>query len=112
MPAMTIAQISAGLDEGTFSSAEITQTFLDAIKADASGAYISINEEKALEAARRQDELRAPEGGTSPLAGVPMAHKDIFCTKGMTTTAGSHMLENFVAPYDATVVERIDELGQ
>ena len=111
MRAMTISQISAGLTEGTFSSEEVTQTFLDAIKADASGAYISINEDNALEAARSQDELRAAGSETSPLAGVPMAHKDIFCTKGITTTAGSHMLENFVAPYDATVVERIAEQG-
>ena len=111
MRTMTIAEICAGLSEGTFSSQELTQGYLDAIKADTSGAYISVDEESALNSARRQDELRATQASVNALNGVPMAHKDIFCTKGITTTAGSHMLENFVAPYDATVVERIAAQG-
>ena len=111
MRAMTIAELSAGLAKGTFSSVELTQSFLDAIKADTSRAYISVNEDSALDTARRQDELRTQATNTSALSGVPMAHKDIFCTKGITTTAGSRMLENFVAPYDATVVERVAAHG-
>jgi aspartyl-tRNA(Asn)/glutamyl-tRNA(Gln) amidotransferase subunit A len=69
-----------------------------------------VTAERALEHARRADELLARgEGG--PLAGVPIAHKDIFCTDGILTTCSSKMLSNFVAPYDATVVERWREAG-
>ena len=73
-------------------------------------AFISVDEERALAQARRADAaLSAGEAG--PLTGIPIAHKDVFCTRGLRTTCGSRMLENFVSPYDAHIVERFDAAG-
>ena len=66
--------------------------------------------EQALAAAKAADE-RLAAGDDSPLLGLPFAHKDIFCTRGVRTSCGSHMLDNFIAPYDATVVERLANAG-
>jgi aspartyl-tRNA(Asn)/glutamyl-tRNA(Gln) amidotransferase subunit A len=71
---------------------------------------ITLNEERALDAAAKADRARR-EGNSSPLLGIPMLHKDIFCTQNMPTTCASKMLEGFVAPYDATVVERLNGAG-
>jgi aspartyl-tRNA(Asn)/glutamyl-tRNA(Gln) amidotransferase subunit A len=108
----TVAEIGRGLRAGAFSSVEITQHFLRRIdQANASlNAFVTVTPERAMADARRADE-RIAEGGAGPLTGVPLAHKDIFCTSGVLTTAGSRMLSNFVAPYDATVVERLSSAG-
>jgi aspartyl-tRNA(Asn)/glutamyl-tRNA(Gln) amidotransferase subunit A len=108
----TAAEIGRGLRAREYSSLEVTRHFLDRIgRANESlNAFLTVTGERALEDARRADALIARgEGG--PLTGVPLAHKDIFCTAGVPTTCGSRMLSNFVSPYDATVVERLAAAG-
>jgi aspartyl-tRNA(Asn)/glutamyl-tRNA(Gln) amidotransferase subunit A len=108
----TIAELSRLLASGEASSRELTQTSLDRVSAQDSdlNAFISITGEQALAAADVADAARS-QGDVGPLSGVPMAHKDIFCTKGVKTTCASRMLKNFVSPYDATVVQRLNAAG-
>ena len=109
---MTLAEISAGLQQQKFSSQEVTQAFLARINQhnDQLNCYISITEQRALADAKAADEILARgEGG--PLTGVPIGHKDIFCTRDIKTSCGSKMLDNFYSPYDATVVERLSAAG-
>ena len=109
---MTLAEISVGLQQQKFSSKEVTQVFLARIKQhkDQLNCYISVTEQRALADAKAADEILARgEGG--PLTGIPIAHKDIFCTRGIKTSCGSKMLDNFCSPYDATVVERLSAAG-
>ena len=108
----TLAQLAAGLKSKEFSSVELTRLYLDRIEASQPvlNAFISVTREQALEAAQAADrDLASGRGG--PLAGVPIAHKDLFCTDGVRTTCGSRMLENFVSPYDATVVAKLKSAG-
>jgi aspartyl-tRNA(Asn)/glutamyl-tRNA(Gln) amidotransferase subunit A len=100
------------LESGEVSSRELTEGCLQRIKEHDSelNSFINVTPEQALAAADGADQLRS-DGKAGPLLGVPMAHKDIFCTRGVTTTCGSRMLENFVSPYDATVVKRLAEAG-
>ncbi len=109
MSIQTLKQIQLGLAEGEFSSVEITRQYLDRIKAgnEATNAFISVTEQQALAQAEDADNLIA-KGKAQPLTGVPLAHKDIFCTDGVNTTCGSHMLENFKAPYNATVIDKFN----
>jgi aspartyl-tRNA(Asn)/glutamyl-tRNA(Gln) amidotransferase subunit A len=110
--ANTVAELSAALHEGSVSSVELTGLYLARIAQHqgALNAFISVTQEAALLQAERADaRLRAGERGA--LIGVPIAHKDIFCTAGERTTCGSRMLANFVSPYDATVVERLRAAG-
>ena len=108
----TVAEIAVALNAGDISSVELTQTYLDRITQfnGELNAYITVCADSALRQAKTADEKRA-KGSNSPLLGVPLAHKDIFCTNGVTTTCGSRMLHNFVAPYDATVVEKFNDAG-
>ena len=109
---MTAAEIGRGLRAGKYTSVEVTRHFLERIdRANKSlNAFITVTPERAMEHAKRADAAIARgEGG--PLTGVPLAHKDIFCTDGVLTSCGSRMLSNFVAPYDATVVERLAAAG-
>jgi aspartyl-tRNA(Asn)/glutamyl-tRNA(Gln) amidotransferase subunit A len=108
----TLAELSASLKAGEFSSVELTQAYLDRIqKLDGQlNSYITVTPELALEQARAAD-ARIAAGNAAPLTGVPLAHKDIFCTDGVRTSCGSRMLDNFIAPYDATVVSRYKEAG-
>ncbi len=108
----TIRQIQKGLAKGDFSSFEITQDYLAAIKAHnpAINCYISVTDELALKQARAADASLAA-GQAQGLTGVPLAHKDIFCTDGVKTSCGSRMLDNFIAPYDATVIEKFKASG-
>ena len=107
-----VAEIAVALNAGDISSVELTQTYLDRITQfnGELNAYITVCADSALRQAKTADEKRA-KGSNSPLLGVPLAHKDIFCTNGVTTTCGSRMLHNFVAPYDATVVEKFNDAG-
>jgi len=108
----TLAQLVAGLRAKEFSSVEITRLFLERIEASQPtlNAFISITGEQALQAAGAADrDLAASRGGA--LTGVPIVHKDLFCTAGVRTTCGSRMLDNFVAPYDATVVAKLKAAG-
>ena len=94
------------------SSVELVQeqiTRAQAINAD-NNAFISFNADGALEQAKQADQARA-DGSNQPLLGAPIAHKDLFCTQGQVTTCGSKILQNFVAPYNATVVENLTQAG-
>jgi len=106
------AGIAAGLAAGEFSSVEVTRALLDRIdRLDPTyNSYISVTRASALEQAAAADAAIAA-GTAGPMTGVPYAHKDIFCTAGAKTTCGSRMLDNFVAPYDATVSERLNAAG-
>jgi len=108
----TLRELSDALAAGKVSSVELTQLFLGRVgKLNAQlNAFITLDEEQSLAQARRADAARA-KGTVGPLAGIPMAHKDIFCTSGLRTTCGSKMLENFVSPYDAHVIERFAAAG-
>jgi aspartyl-tRNA(Asn)/glutamyl-tRNA(Gln) amidotransferase subunit A len=112
MPNHTIADILRGLKAKTFSSEEITQQYLNTIaKHDSKyNSFITVTAEQALLQARAADAARQ-NGNAGPLCGVPIAHKDIFCTEGVRTSCASKMLDNFIAPYSATVVERLAHAG-
>ena len=108
----TVAELSGSLSRGDISSVELTQAYLDRINQYNStlNAFVTVCEESALTQAAQADAARA-DGLTSPLLGIPLAHKDIFCTSGIKTSCGSKMLHNFIAPYDATVVSRFNDAG-
>jgi len=108
----TLAELSAGLASGAFSSVELTEHYLKRISDLDSrlNSYVTVTAEQALAQAAAADE-RIAAGDAGPLTGIPMAHKDIFCTKGVRTSCGSKMLDNFISPYDATVVTRLAEAG-
>jgi aspartyl-tRNA(Asn)/glutamyl-tRNA(Gln) amidotransferase subunit A len=98
---LTLTELAAGLQGGDYSSVELTEALLGRIES---------HNPQALAAAKQADEARAA-GNAGALNGLPLVHKDIFCTRDVLTTCGSRMLENFVSPYDATVVERLAEAG-
>ncbi|MDS4022095.1 MAG: Asp-tRNA(Asn)/Glu-tRNA(Gln) amidotransferase subunit GatA [Candidatus Competibacter sp.] len=108
----TISQLSAGLAAGEFSSEELTDAFLDRIERfnPSLNAFITVAATRARAQARAADQHRR-QGAAGPLTGVPIAHKDIFCTSGLRTSCGSRILDRFIAPYDATVVERLAAAG-
>jgi len=112
MHTKTIAELAAGLRAGEFSSEELTRALLDRIgRLDPQlNAFITVTTEPALAQARAADRRRAA-GESGALTGVPIAHKDIFCTLGVRTSCGSRILDNFIAPYDATVVEKCQAAG-
>jgi len=108
----TIAELADGLKKKEFSSVELTQAFLARIRRYDSqlNCFVTVTEEQALEQAKAADAAIA-HGSAGALSGVPIAQKDIFCTKGVKTSCGSKMLDNFISPYDATVVERFKQAG-
>ncbi len=108
----SIAELSQGLRNREFSSEELTRTCLERIRSrnPELNAFITVCDERAIEMAREAD-ARIAAGEGQSLTGVPIAQKDIFCTKGVKTSCGSRMLDNFVAPYDATAVQRINNSG-
>ena len=108
----TLTELAAGLRAGDFSSEELTRACLERIAAHDGqlNTFITVDEEQALAQAREADR-RLAAGEAGPLTGIPVAQKDIFCTDGVLTTCASRMLENFVAPYSATVVEKFDAAG-
>ncbi len=112
MKAKTIAEMALGLERGDFTSTELTQHYLNRIKQfnSQTQAFITITEEQALAAAKQAD-ARIQNKQAGKLTGIPIAHKDIFCTKGIKTTCASKMLDNFIAPYNATVVEKLNNAG-
>ena len=109
---LSTEQLITGLQNKQFSSAELTEHYIKRIDALDSkiNSFITHTSETARAQAKAADEMRA-QGDQRPLLGVPMAHKDIFCTQGVLTTCGSKMLHNFVSPYDATIVSNIDKAG-
>ncbi|MGW1676655.1 Asp-tRNA(Asn)/Glu-tRNA(Gln) amidotransferase subunit GatA [Saccharopolyspora sp. NPDC002376] len=110
---LTASELAAKLEAGEVSSVEVTQAHLDRISAvdSAVHAFLHVDNDGALAAARSADEDRAAGKAASPLAGVPLALKDVFTTTDMPTTCGSKMLEGWVPPYDATVTKRLREAG-
>ena len=109
---MTIADVISGLNKRKFSSLEVTRHYLDRIKKlnNIYNCYITVCEESALIQAEAADQKRV-SGEFSDFCGVPIAHKDIFCTNGIKTSCGSKMLDNFIPPYDATIVEKFSNAG-
>ncbi|MDD3380494.1 MAG: Asp-tRNA(Asn)/Glu-tRNA(Gln) amidotransferase subunit GatA [Rugosibacter sp.] len=116
----SLKQLSAALAQKQISSVELATLFLDRIAQlnPDINAFITTDREKTLAQARQADDLRqshakvgAGDTAINPLSGIPLAHKDIFCTQGWRTTCGSKMLANFVSPYDAHVVERMAAAG-
>jgi aspartyl-tRNA(Asn)/glutamyl-tRNA(Gln) amidotransferase subunit A len=108
----TLSELRAGLRARRFSSVELTKHYLARIERFDSqlNAFITVTAESAVRAAEAAD--RELETSNAPaLTGIPLVHKDIFCTDGVLTTCGSKMLSNFIAPYDATVVERLARAG-
>ena len=108
----TLTELSDALNQKEFSSVELTMSCLDRIKQYDSqiNGFITVTEEIALAQAKRADEKRA-QGHDSLLLGLPIAHKDIFCTQGVKTSCASKMLDNFIAPYESTVTQRMSDAG-
>ena len=108
----TLTELKAGLQAGDFSSRELTEHFLDRIKRHDGelNSFITVTEEQALRQADAADQAIAA-GDHRLLTGLPIAHKDIFCTEGVRTSCGSRMLDNFIAPYTATAVEKMAAEG-
>jgi len=108
----TITELSQGLHAKQFSSLELTEHFLARIRQHnpSLNAFVTITEEQALAQAKAAD-AQIALGQTGPLTGVPIAQKDIFCAQGVRTSCGSKMLDNFISPYNATVVERFNQAG-
>ena len=114
MPALTdltIAGALAGLAKGEYSSRELTEAHLAAMEAGrALNAFITETPERALEMASASD-AQARQGEARPLEGIPLAIKDLFCTEGVLTTAGSHILDGFTPPYELTVTANLWQAG-
>jgi len=108
----TLSELAADLAARRVSAVELAKHFLARIERFGGelNAFVTVTAEQALAQAAAADKLRA-QGRATPLTGIPIVHKDIFCTAGVKTSCGSRMLDNFVAPYDATVVERLAQGG-
>ena len=108
----TIAELIKGLQNNEFSSVELTQHFLDRISQinDDYNAIITVTGEQALNSATLADQ-RLSLGDAPAMCGIPILHKDIFCTDGVRTSCGSKMLDNFIPPYNATVVENFFQVS-
>ncbi len=110
---LTIAQVQEGLRARRFSAVELAQETLRYAEAQnpATNAYLRLSPERALDAAARVDEKIARGEDPGPLAGVPVAVKDVIVTQGLRTTCGSKLLAEYVPPYDATAIARIEAAG-
>ena len=108
----TLAQLSIALESKKISSEELTRLYIERCNKhnNSLNCFITITEEEALKKARQADKKRA-SGDYNLLTGIPIAQKDIFCTSGTKTTCGSKMLDNFVAPYDATLIKKMNDAG-
>ena len=109
---LSLKQLSAALAKREFSSVELTQYFLTRAEAlnPTLNAFITLDPDASLALAKQAD-VQLASGQGQALTGIPVAHKDIFCTKGWLTTCGSKMLHNFVSPYDAHVIEQFNYAG-
>ncbi len=107
----TITELAQSLRANDISSVELTQIYFDRIKQYGSlNSYITVTEKQALADAHAADK-RLKAGNAPILTGIPLAQKDIFCTEGIKTSCGSKMLDNFIAPYNATVIEKFNAAG-
>jgi len=109
---MNAVELGSLLRRGEISSEEITRSLIERIERDDRvKAYLTLMPERAMEEARRADKALKAVGPNGPLHGIPIAVKDNICTKGIRTTCASRMLENYISPYDATVVKRLRDQG-
>ena len=105
---LTLKELQKGLSNKEFSSVELTNHFIKRVQNSELNAFISITDDLALEQAKKADTIIA-SGKMNDLTGIPYAHKDIFCTLGVKTSAGSKILDPFISPYDATVSEKLND---
>jgi len=105
---LTLKELQKGLSNKEFSSVELTNHFIKRVQNSELNAFISITDDLALEQAKKADSIIA-SGKMNDLTGIPYAHKDIFCTLGVKTSAGSKILDSFISPYDATVSEKLND---
>ena len=110
MHKFSVSELSKGLKNRDFSSIELTQHYLKRIDRSDLNAFITVTDELALSQARAAD-AKLASGSGSVLTGIPYAHKDIFCTKGIKTSAGSKILDPFISPYDATLTYKLNMEG-
>ena len=112
MQNLSLKELSEGLKQKKFSSEELTKFFLNRLDLHNSSinAFITIDKDKSLAMAKRADEI-IKEGNQDYLTGIPIAQKDIFCAEGWKTSCGSKMLDNFIAPYDSTVISKFNPAG-
>ena len=109
---LSLKELSEGLKQKKFSSVELTQFFLNRLDLynPSINAFITIDKDKSLAMAKHSDEI-IKEGNQDYLTGIPIAQKDIFCAEGWKTSCGSKMLDNFIAPYDSTVISKFNAVG-
>ncbi len=109
---LSLRELAAGLRAKKFSSVELTRHYLDRIAAhdQSLNSFVTVTADRALKQAVAADAVLAAGGGGA-LTGIPLAQKDIFCTQGVRTACGSKMLDKFIAPYDATIVQKLDQAG-
>ena len=110
MHKFSVSELSKGLKNRDFSSVELTQHYLNRIDHSDLNSFITVTEDLALSQAREADTMLA-KGKANNLTGIPYAHKDIFCTKGIKTSAGSKILDSFISPYDATLSYKLNMEG-
>lgn len=110
---LTVKEILNGLDKKEFTSVELVNAYFDRIEKyeNEIGAFVTLTKEEALKDAKASDDRRANGEKLGALEGVPIAIKDNMCTKGVKTTCSSRMLEDFIPPYDATVIEKLKAAG-
>jgi aspartyl-tRNA(Asn)/glutamyl-tRNA(Gln) amidotransferase subunit A len=106
----TLKQLSALLQSKQVSSTELATHYLARVKASDLNAFLHVDEALTLAQAAQADR-RIADGAAGPLTGIPIAHKDIFVTRGWRSTAGSKMLGNYTSPFDATVVTKFAQAG-
>ena len=108
----TITELRLGLENGEFSAEELTRHYLSRLEGPSQdiNAFITVTGNIALERAKKSDIDRS-KGHAGPLSGIPIVHNDVFCTRGVRTSAGSLILDKFIAPYSATVVEKLEQAG-
>ena len=109
---LSLKELSQALEKKEFTSVELTQFFLNRIKKlnPSLNAFITVDEARSLAMAEKSDQI-IQAGKKSILTGIPIAQKDIFCSEGWRTTCGSKMLENFISPYDSTVIHKFNDVG-
>ncbi|GAG80943.1 unnamed protein product, partial [marine sediment metagenome] len=113
MKNLTLKQAALGLEKGDFSSVELTKYYLDQTKKldKDLNCFLLITEKQALKAAQASDDRRAKGKALGILDGIPYGLKDVFCTKGIKTTAGSKILKDFIPPYNSTVYNKLEAQG-
>ena len=112
LTSLTIAELSAGYDKKEFTPTEVTKAYLDNMsKAKEYNAYITETPDEALKAAASADERVAKGCRLNKLDGIPLAVKDLYCTKNIRTTAASKILENFIPPYESSITQKLLDMG-